>query len=726
MARLLANENVPADVVTASRVLAKRKLNPLSENMPSRQFRRLVEQVVEVAHAHTLLSEEQYQEVFRQIPVPDDDESKEAISLAVRELGPFCDWSDHSRANSYLEVEGSPDDVHLEIQRIKDEREATLKGPEFEHLVTGMVAKFKELHEVRRNFALAMRDAETLMGFDQEVTNKRLAPLGAWDDQVIPKSIFELLPDDLTFPLRRTTPRVTPYDHRIHLLVRELVSRLDDVGCSDDLMIQHCGHVLAELLHANDEKAAAQLVLTQVTLLAEEYVDRYPEDVLGLCWLGELSCWSFDEAMAEDFAWQIMQRTAGLTLKDANKVVSFFALTTDWADSWLNFGWNCLESPRSHLGQIKSRRGDVERPLAIAVLRDIIGQGVWDTALLRSAFMLRENFYRFDPDDMPLECWVWMAENSEHSQDRDDCYYYYLQLAYHALARDTDPSLTHNVLVALLAGLLFNTCDHQEDPTIQQLLTGLTVTHRSENTAHRRQAALEGAHYIYETFNPSYLTAADRLAITKAIEMEVQGRTGVVSVESSLEGDSIEGVGPALLDQSEIYLKSQIGEAHWAKLSREAQNEFKLGEFLYIMATHVEGEGGNFDSFVFHYSKGLLAEIQESLLAPLHADKSLKHEYYTVFGQHEPPEWPQLLRLLDDLGRLTGTPYVRRLLAQRVDLRRLGEWRDFFENMRVLRNRVSHSGRRISRDEATLLHGQLLNQGIIRAIVESFPRPSKR
>src|SRR5437899_1709455 len=100
----------------------------MNETMPSKRFTSLVGRVAAAARVGTLVSEELYQEILGQIPTPRDDENNEAIALAVRHLGPFCDWREFGWANDHLGAGGHLDGLHLEIQRINTERGAFLRG----------------------------------------------------------------------------------------------------------------------------------------------------------------------------------------------------------------------------------------------------------------------------------------------------------------------------------------------------------------------------------------------------------------------------------------------------------------------------------------------------------------------------------------------------------------------------------------------------------------------
>jgi hypothetical protein len=697
----------------------------MNESMSSERFTDLVEHVAEVARDGKLLTEELHQRVLESLPEQEGEGSLKAIARAVRQLGPTCDWREFQWANEFLQAGGCPDEAHLEIQRINDERESLFKGPEFNQAASGIAQGLIEIHQDQRRFIQVMRDAETLMGFDQEVTNQLIAPLGGWDDSAVPASLLELLPEDLVFPLRKSR-RASPYDHRFHLLVRELVSRLGDEGVSEDEVVQECGHVLAELIHFDDEGAASKLVQKQVTLRAEAYVKTNPWDTLALCWRGELACWACDQDLIEECARRVWERVRRSSAKEINKVTAFFALTTDSAVAWSNWGWDRLDFPRSHLGEVETASIDVERPLAHAVVRNAMQRGVWDTSLLCSTFELRESGYTLDADDLPVECWVWMAENIEHSRFGTEMYYEYWNQAFRSLGSDTDPRLAHNISVVLLAALLFDKCHRYEVPSISEVLKGLTDTFRADSTAHKRQAALEMVRYVYQTINPDHLTAADRLAITSSLEYsKTQNEVISPAVPPSTPPPQVltEQDYPSLLAGVEADLKQKITEAIWARLSPVSKDEFRHGELAYITATKVEGEGGNFKPFVMHFSMGLLEHIQESLKGPLVREPSLRPDFHNSLGLSGHPEWSELLVFMTNLEKVGGTTFGKRLLSQGVALPHLRELRDFFEKMKACRNKAAHTKHRIDREEAAILHDLLLNKGHIQKVVQVFPTP---
>ena len=244
----------------------------------------------------------------------------------------------------------------------------------------------------------------------------------------------------------------------------------------------------------------------------------------------------------------------------------------------------------------------------------------------------------------------------------------------------------------------------------------------------KKKAALEMVKHIYREKDLGNLTAADRLAITKALE-DTMGSADTISMAEPSSDESSQSsskpINPTLLNQAEVYLKTQISEATWAKVSSKAKNDYKHGEFMYIMASRSEGELGNFDSFVMHYSNGLLADIHESLRGPLFKNKAHKREFLAVFGK-DYPEWPELLRFLDDLEKIAGTTLCTCLLSQGVALHQVRILREPFDTMRSCRNKAVHAKDRIDREQAAVLHDLLLNKGLVQKVVEYFPKVPRR
>jgi hypothetical protein len=269
---------------------------------------------------------------------------------------------------------------------------------------------------------------ENIMGFDYNVMNKFIGVLGAWVDEPIPDKFVDFLPQELVFPLRGQQP-FSPYDHRIHLLAREMASRLDEVGRRHDEVIKHCGYLLAtakrggrpwgeitpekELRSALHEEEV-RLSFHQMTLLAEEYVQRRPNDIIGLCWRGQLAYWARDNDMALEYALRIWDETSSTSAEMIQRVTAFFALSVNdfypedeiRCSGWAGFAW-------SSLGCIRDTWIDSDQELVWAIVRRAFRQGTWDTPLLCSMMALVHHCVAGPADaaDAPVECWCWLAQH---------------------------------------------------------------------------------------------------------------------------------------------------------------------------------------------------------------------------------------------------------------------------------------------------------------------------
>jgi len=570
------------------------------------------------------------------------------------------------------------------------------------------------------------------MGFDQGVMDDLNETLGPWDDAAVPGSLLEILPAEVLFPLR-DHERSTPYDHRLHLLVRELTSRLGETGRCHDEVIKHCGDLLAVLYHDDDEAAAGRLFLEQMTLLADEYYRLKPWDILGSCWRGELACWAGDEDLALEYAQRVWDQARSGSSGTVHRVTTFFALTGSSAPDWNRWKWDRLPSPSSHLGELNGAWIDRHQPLAWALVRRAFQQGTWDTSLLCSMMALRDNgFYCPKPDDAPAPCWSWLAEHGKKTWISSETYYAYWNHAFQSLTTATDPALAHNVTVATLGGRLFNKDQNNISASIPQILQSLYDLHRRHPMPEKERAVLEFVSYVSREKKPKHLAAADRLAIdTAMVRLKNLSHLAVScgSTEPNTSESDLDRFYPLVLHNAELNLKSLLGEALWARLSQTAKREFKHGEFHYIIACSQEGEGGDFNSVVMSFSRGLLAEIHESLKGPLtrrHTPRGEFRDQFGPIGGNENPEWGDILRYMDNFQANANPSLVTELLSQGVQLNRLDELRKPFEDMRKLRNDAAHTMRRIDRERAAVLHDLLMNKGLIRNVIKFFPKPPRR
>ncbi len=712
-------------------------------------FTRLIMQVVEGARRNALVSESLYREILAQASTAWGQSEPETIALALRSLEAFCNWPEFGWAMERLGDGIRVEDVHLERQRVEEEWQAKLCQPEYEGYRTkrdqlraeSEEAETKadrlsvEVWESERRFFKKARHIETLMGFDRDVMNELIATLGPWDSSAVPESALDLLPEELTFPLSesfRRTPRATPYDHRLHVLVRELVSRLGEEGRADPVVIMHCGHVLSDLLHADDEEAAADLVLDQLTLLAEEYVERHPSDIVALCWRGELALWSRNHDLALEIAQRVWTVAADATAWAVNRVISFFALIRQTAQHWGRPNWDQAHFPwYVQLGEIKARWIDRDQPLAWAIVQNAFQRGTWNTSLLCSMLVLRDSgYWPSKPNNVPVECWAWLAEQAEGTSNDDELYYMCWSDAFAGLGQATSPALAHNVIVATLAGLLFRRNNGEIEASIQSVLEAFEKLHRDHSMLEKERLALELMSSVYSEIRPERLTAGDRLAIVTSL-----GRLRSVKESSAATPPLLpnaldsprDRIDPALLKQSESYVRGTLlSETVWAKLTTTGRHNFAIGEFHYIIGSKLEVEVEHFNIFAHCYSNGLLGEIQESIRGPLAKDRSLEVQFRDQFGGKEKPEWSEILRFVDDLRNNGRTQLVKTLLSHGVRLDRVSSLRAHFERMRDYRNNAAHMQRPINRRDAAELHHLLFEEGLVRSVIECFPKVKRR
>src|SRR5262249_43873729 len=159
----------------------------------------------------------------------------------------------------------------------------------------------------------------------------------------------------------------------IHVIVRDLASRLGDEFRSDKQVIKQCGHVLAEVCYGQDKNAGGHLIREQLTLLAEAYVERHL-DMLGLCWLGEMACWNDDEELAQRVAGQVWELSEVSAVQIVSEIVAFFALTSEYSGGWERI-WVYPESPRYHFGEMTGCWNVEEETLTAAVVNRAFNQG---------------------------------------------------------------------------------------------------------------------------------------------------------------------------------------------------------------------------------------------------------------------------------------------------------------------------------------------------------------
>ena len=270
--------------------------------MSSEVFTNLVNQTVDAALHGRALSEPLYNSIL-EIATPSWAESESGcVASALRKLGAFCDLGQLSRMSKMLDSGATAEFVEREIQDNIAQRKVFLAGNEFDEHVTKSVEVLTSIHDDERNFFKQIRNVESLMGFDQGAMSRLVETIWAcWRHKAARKS-HRYPPGGNQLSAQENRERSRPYDHRVHVLVRELSLLLSEWNRCDAQIIKHCGHILSAVYHSNDEDAAARLSLQQLTVLADEYVRRNSCDVIGLCWRAELACWAGDVELAGEYA----------------------------------------------------------------------------------------------------------------------------------------------------------------------------------------------------------------------------------------------------------------------------------------------------------------------------------------------------------------------------------------------------------------------------------------
>src|SRR5262249_38146140 len=137
----------------------------------------------------------------------------------------------------------------------------------------------------------------------------------------------------------------SPYDHTLHLFVREILTRLGPSGRRLRQVVKGCGRTLDRLFPDEKDDSEGSFIFRQHLYRVQDYRDQHPYDILALCWRGELACWEGDEHLADQIALQMWERT-----QDASPVVNasllwFIALSHEGSSFWESLGWRTSQSP---------------------------------------------------------------------------------------------------------------------------------------------------------------------------------------------------------------------------------------------------------------------------------------------------------------------------------------------------------------------------------------------
>jgi hypothetical protein len=686
-------------------------------------FYSLIQNAIQDARDGLLLGKELLESIIDQDIFTIYLNEPEKFAMVIRDLASFCEWDYFHAVQKRYEEGEDLDEILLSLRNSEEEINEYYESDEFKRSINPLIEMHKDMVGKETRFFNRTRDAEKLMGFDDEVTVELNSIFGKWDDNAVPASALDLLPNEITFPLRSNQNKL-PYDHNLHLLTHKLVSFFDDGKEIDRTVLGQCGHVLAGI-NPNDKEAGFRFIVDQLIILADDYMRKNSSDVIALCWRGELGFWVSEDDIALDYAKLLWEKTSNSSFHEINKVLAFFALTTNSSVEWDQWGWDSF-NPFSHLGDLHSRWNENDQSLAAAIIRRATQKGEWNTSLICATFHLEENGHYLESADLPSECWAWMAENIAKSRFGMELYDRRWANSFFSRNSQTNPRLIHNMIAVLLTGLLFNRPNPSESPTLQELLTVVTDVQKAGTTLHKKRAALEMVKYFQEKVKPGHLTAADRLAISNALSSSLFDNLTPVSTVSPKIGTTTNQDYPSLYESVEVILKARLTESIWAKCSATAREEFKHGEISYITAKGMEGDAGDYRPFVMAYSIGLLVHIQECIRGPFNKDRKLRYEFYKIFGEEGKPEWNELKKFITNFEIVAATAYGKRLLGQKVALRQLGELALPFEEVKKYRNRAAHSGGRIDREDAALFHALLWKKGLLEKVIRYFPLTPRR
>jgi hypothetical protein len=377
------------------------------------------------------------------------------------------------------------------------------------------------------------------------------------------------------------------------------------------------------------------------------------------------------------------------------------------------------------LREIRAKWIDRDQSLAWAIVRRAFHRGTWDTSLLSSTLLLLDNgrldFLICPPSGVagvPVECWAWVAEHTEGSDCGTELYYLALSAAFESVGKETDAALAHNVIVATLQALLFRKHQGLIEPSVRRVLEAFNTLHQDHRMPVKERAAVQAVSYAYRRNILKNLTAADRLSVETWLRTHDELKKAPDS--------PAEGIDRSLFNGSETRLKSLLGDATWKRLSIAAREHLILGEFHYVMGSQGNGRSGVLKLAVTCYSSGLLEEIQEWLRRPLLKDRSLKGDLLGLFGREDRPEWQRILQFLHEAESTANTPLGKRLMAAGVRFQRMVSLKEPFEQLSKFRNRAAHTRHRIAKREAEDLHDLLFDKGLVRRIVECFPKSVTR
>jgi hypothetical protein len=573
-----------------------------------------------------------------------------------------------------------------------------------------------------------IRQFETHLGFAEDLAGKICNTIAPQDGAAGTISLNGLLPQGL-LPQDDLDASDPPYDHTLHLFVRELLTRLGQTGRQLPQVVKACGRTLARLFPDENGDPEGSFVFRQDLCRVQDYIDQHPNDILALCWRGELACWDGDEQLAEEIALQVWEDTQDASPAVNASLLWFFALTHERSYFWESLRWRHPASPGmgGHFGGVRGDWYDREEDLALAVIRRAVGQGSWDRGFLEAVARLQpDSDYLLPTDLLPAECWVWLAENSAAFRV-DSLYPYYLSwhAAFDASAGEPSSDTSFLSSIVVLAGCVLGSSTSYVRTPLKSVLERLESLVAHPQHGQPAWCALGAAHDLLSQLPMRQLTSADRLALNtvwRRVETSLkEADHRLVSEETVDAAEQILRVNyPSLRDQAESEMRKHLGERLWNALGKKTQDYLWRGRAQYDQELELDRDRADFGPAILLFSNALLNEVVLRFWMPVSKSPSSKKDareaYSKMKCQPHDPEWGDFVRLFDALKNGEWSSIKNHAQSRGINMNALIDARHELEYLRREGRTKTPHRRQIDREAAAVLYDKLIHRGLMRTV----------
>lgn len=660
------------------------------------------------ASAGTRISEALLAEILHHAP---DDFCQQSPKLIVEHLQPllrFCDWDLFGTASILLQQGLCLESINQELLMRAKSFEEISEREDFRKSEEKVIEAYGCMLKEPRERMGKRRDLEVYSGFDQKAVDLLMERIGRSDPARHPRELQEMLPKELTWywQHRLETDR---YDHRLHLLLKNLLVRIGTSGRGSRAVVKFCGHILENLEPRSYESWEVPITVQQATYLADDYLIAIRNDLIVHCWRGELACWARDDDLAAEFAQGVLEKATGADVPVLSTLISFLGALD--SESWDQQGWVDFDHPTHHFGQVRIELALVEATLLDAIVHRALQELNSDVRILQAVSGLGFSLPR--RESISPEGWIWVAERSAERVDfGDELYQECWSNALATMDRRTDPVLYKSAIVVLLLFELFDgpRCIRHGIPS----LLGKTT----------EQVMLHGSRSHYEPI----VGLAMGVRMKRGASMPRADHEAILLAFKWLHPSASPRAGEwyrANLELVGSELEQLLGSRIWSRLSSATKEHLERGELFFACEKTFEGETGSFESPVMSFSKGLLAEFRSTLwdqLLKIQGGKKIKGELCRLFGNRS-PAWRELTEFLDRVKKdEIDDDIVSKLVKRGIRVDKLIDLKSEFEKIKELRNKAAHAAERIDREEACLFHGRLLNSGLMRKVFSYLHR----